>query len=100
MKVPKKTGRTEHVLEVHSFKVGEKGFGTCEVCGKKTMGKSNDLCSRCGGASPASLVNAVPPDTTFEQDYVNQEGEVHTKRGFHAAQAISPDQYQKQKEKK
>ena len=34
----------------------EKGFGTCKVCGKKTVGKSNDLCSRCGGTSVEKLV--------------------------------------------
>ena len=30
-------------------KVGEKGMGVCSKCGKRTVGKSNDLCSRCGG---------------------------------------------------
>ena len=34
----------------------EKGFGTCSKCGKKTLGKSNTLCSRCGGASVESIV--------------------------------------------
>ena len=31
----------------------EPGFGTCSSCGKRTLGKSNTLCSRCGGASVA-----------------------------------------------
>ena len=34
----------------------EKGFGTCKSCGKKTIGKSNDLCSRCGGTNVATLI--------------------------------------------
>ena len=36
--------------------VGEKGFGTCKSCGKHTMGKTNDLCSRCGGTDVATLI--------------------------------------------
>jgi hypothetical protein len=41
------------------FKVGEKGFGTCKECGKKTMGKTNDLCSRCGG-TPVHKLLGIP----------------------------------------
>ena len=36
--------------------VGEKGFGVCKSCGKKTIGKTNDLCSRCGGTNVAVLM--------------------------------------------
>ena len=38
------------------YKVGEKGFGVCKSCGKHTMGKTNDLCSRCGGTDVATLI--------------------------------------------
>jgi hypothetical protein len=43
------------------FKVGEKGFGTCRACGKHTLGKSNDLCSRCGG-TPVHEILGLPQD--------------------------------------
>jgi hypothetical protein len=38
------------------YKVREKGFGVCKSCGKHTMGKSNDLCSRCGGTPVIDLL--------------------------------------------
>ena len=41
-------------------KVGEKGMGVCSKCGKRTVGKSNDLCSRCGGTPVHKLVG-IPP---------------------------------------
>ena len=41
------------------FKVGEKGFGTCKSCHKHTLGKSNDLCSRCGG-TPVHKLLGIP----------------------------------------
>jgi hypothetical protein len=39
-----------------TYEIREKGFGTCEECGKKTMGRSNQLCSRCGGIAINDLL--------------------------------------------
>ncbi len=47
---------TKFKLEEEVPQKMEKGFGTCASCGKKTIGKSNTLCFRCGGTDVATLI--------------------------------------------
>ena len=72
--------------ETPVVKVGEKGFGTCKTCGKKTMGKTNTLCSVCGGTPVHELLGMpegdlpLKPVGTFEKTYPS--GDKRT--GYHA----------------
>jgi hypothetical protein len=66
------------------YLVGEKGFGTCEECGRKTMGRTNTRCSRCGG-TPVHLLVGTPAPETVLGVWEPEKGARIVRRGYRAA---------------